>query len=168
MTMRFALVAGFTLALALLFVFLARGMALRIGFVAAPRQDRWHSKPTPLLGGAAIYSAFILAFILFTPGLSNAYPIVAAGTLLFVTGIIDDAIHIKPHAKLVIQFIAAATLVSFDVHLPWVNYVWINDFLTIFWLVGITNAINLLDNMDGLAGGVSLIASVFLTLTFLF
>src|SRR5215813_9786380 len=166
MPMRLALVAGFTLAFALLFVFLARYLALQIGFVAAPRQDRWHCKPTPLLGGAAIYASFVLGFILFTPSISNAYPILVAGTLLFLTGMIDDAIHIKPHTKLVIQFIAAAALVACDVHLPWVNYVWINDFLTIFWLVGITNAINLLDNMDGLAGGVSLIACVFLALTF--
>jgi UDP-GlcNAc:undecaprenyl-phosphate GlcNAc-1-phosphate transferase len=165
--MRVALVAISTLAFALFFVFLARGLALRIGFVATPRQDRWHRKPTPLLGGAAIFATFIVGFILFTPGVYRAYPILAAGTLLFVTGLIDDAIHIKPQTKLVIQFIASAALVSFGLHLPWVNYLWINDFLTIFWLVGITNAINLLDNMDGLAAGVSLIACACLAVTLL-
>jgi UDP-GlcNAc:undecaprenyl-phosphate GlcNAc-1-phosphate transferase len=165
--MPLVLVAVFTLALALVSVDLARRLALRIGFVAIPQQDRWHRKPTPLLGGSAIYVSFVLAFMVFTPDLYNAYPILAAGTLLFLTGMIDDAIHIKPPAKLVMQFIAAATLVYFGAHLPWVNYLWINDVLTIFWLVGMTNAINLLDNMDGLAGGVSLIACVFLAVTFL-
>src|SRR5215469_12535392 len=160
------LVAIFTLTLGLVAVDLARSLALRIGFVAIPRQDRWHRKPTPLLGGAAIYAAFVLAFIVFTPSLSSAYPILAASTLLFLTGMIDDAIHLKPPAKLVMQFIGAATLVYSGAHLPWVNYLWINDVLTIFWLVGMTNAINLLDNMDGLAGGVSLIACVFLAITF--
>src|SRR5215469_34768 len=160
------LVAIFTLTLGLVAVDLARSLALRIGFVAIPRQDRWHRKPTPLLGGAAIYAAFVLAFIVFTPSLSSAYPILAASTLLFLAGMIDDAIHLTPPAKLIMQFIGAATLVYFGAHLPWVNYLWINDVLTIFWLVGMTNAINLLDNMDGLAGGVSLIACVFLAITF--
>jgi UDP-GlcNAc:undecaprenyl-phosphate GlcNAc-1-phosphate transferase len=165
--MQLALVAVFTLILALVAVDLARSLALRIGFVAFPHQDRWHRNPTPLLGGAGIYAAFVLAFIVFTPSLSSAYPILAASTLLFLTGMIDDAIHLKPPAKLIMQFIGAASLVYLGAHLPWVNYVWINDVLTIFWLVGMTNAINLLDNMDGLAGGVSLIACVFLAVTFL-
>jgi UDP-GlcNAc:undecaprenyl-phosphate GlcNAc-1-phosphate transferase len=165
--MRIALIAGSTLASGMALVLLARRLAVRVGFVAAPRTDRWHKNPTPLLGGAAIYATFVLGFIVFAPGLSRAYPILAAGTLLFVTGMIDDAVHIKPHTKLIIQFIAAASLVPFGLHLPWVNYLWINELLTIFWLVGMTNAINLLDNMDGLAGGVSLIACVFLATTFI-
>jgi len=165
--MKLALVAVVTLVFAVVFVVLARSLAPRIGLVATPRKDRWHNKATPLLGGVAIYAAFVLGFVAFTPGLSRAYPILAAGTLLFMTGLIDDAVHIKPHTKLIIQFIAAAGLVTFGLHLPWVDYVWINDLLTIFWLVGMTNAINLLDNMDGLAGGVSLIACGFLAITFL-
>jgi len=164
--MRIALVGVYTLVIAIVLVALARKVAPRIGFVAAPRSDRWHRKPTPLLGGAAIYSSFVLGYLVFTPTLATAYPILAAGTLLFITGIVDDVLRIKPHTKLVIQFITSATLVLFGLHLPWVNYVWINELVTIFWLVGMTNAVNLLDNMDGLAGGVSLIACVFLALTF--
>jgi UDP-GlcNAc:undecaprenyl-phosphate/decaprenyl-phosphate GlcNAc-1-phosphate transferase len=167
MIVKIGLVALSTLAFGLVSVALARKFAGRIGFMATPREDRWHKKPIPLLGGAAIYATFVLAYFLFTPKLASTYPILAAGTLLFITGMIDDAVHIKPHTKLIIQFIAAATLVSFGFHLPWENYPWINDFLTIFWLVGITNAVNLLDNMDGLAGGISLIACVFLAVTFL-
>src|SRR5215813_8137745 len=128
--MKLALVAIVTLVFALVFVFLARSLAPRIGLVATPRKDRWHKKPTPLLGGAAIYAAFVLGFAAFTPGLSEAYPILAAGTLLFVTGLIDDAVHIKPHTKLIIQLVAAAGLVTFGLHLPWVEYAWINDLLT--------------------------------------
>jgi len=120
-----------------------------------------------LLGGVAIYFAFLIGFFVFAQKTSSTYAILGAGTLLFITGLIDDAIHIKPYAKLVIQLIASAALVFFGLHLPWADYQWINDVLTIFWLVGITNAINLLDNMDGLAGGISLISSVFLAITFL-
>jgi UDP-GlcNAc:undecaprenyl-phosphate GlcNAc-1-phosphate transferase len=155
------------LVFALASVALVRKAAAQFGFVAAPRKDRWHQKPTPLGGGAAIYLTFVLGYLVFTPTLATAYPILAAGTLLFFTGIVDDVVHIKPHTKLVIQFVTAATLVLFGLHLPWVNYVWVNELLTIFWLVGMTNSINLLDNMDGLAAGVSLIACIFLALTFL-
>src|SRR5215470_9894944 len=105
MLIRIPLVALSALAFALILVVLARKLAVRIGFVAAPRQDRWHKQPTPLLGGAAIYLTFVVGYFVFTPRLANAYPILAAGTLLFVTGLIDDAVHIKPHLKLIIQII---------------------------------------------------------------
>ncbi len=161
--------------LAFLFVFvcgtvltiIARKLAPRAGLMSAPRDDRWHQKPTPLLGGVAIYLSFALGSLVFAGNLANAYPIMAAGTMLFLTGLIDDRVHIKPYTKLVVQLIAASLTVYFGFHLPWVEYQWINDLLTIFWLVGITNAINLLDNMDGLAGGVTVIACAFLTITFL-
>ena len=165
--MRIVLASIFTLLLGVILTMIARTASHRVGLVAAPRDDRWHRKPTPLLGGVAIYFAFLIGFIGFAPKIPGTYAILGAGTLLFVTGLIDDAIHIKPYAKLVIQLIASATLVFCGLHLPWGDYQWINDVLTIFWLVGITNAINLLDNMDGLAGGISLISSVFLAITFL-
>lgn len=165
--MRIILASLSALLLGVVLTLIARAVSPRVGMVAGPRRDRWHQEPTPLLGGVAIYAAFVIGFFVFAPKLPGIYAILGAATLLFVTGLVDDAVHIKPYAKLVLQMIAAATLVSFGLHLPWGNYAWINDVLTIFWLVGITNAINLLDNMDGLAGGVSLIASVFLTITFL-
>ncbi|MEK6320335.1 MAG: hypothetical protein AABN33_01495 [Acidobacteriota bacterium] len=165
--MRILLASFSTLLLGLILTLIARAASHRVGLVAAPRQDRWHQKPTPMLGGAAIYAAFVIGFLVFAPKVPGAYAILAAATLLFLTGLVDDAVRIKPYAKLVIQMIAAATLVYFGLRLPWVDYQWINDVLTIFWLVGITNAINLLDNMDGLAGGITLISSVFLAITFL-
>jgi UDP-GlcNAc:undecaprenyl-phosphate/decaprenyl-phosphate GlcNAc-1-phosphate transferase len=165
--MQIFLASLFTFLCGLILTVAARWVARKLGFVAAPRQDRWHRKPTAMLGGLSIYVAFVLGFLIFTPRLASAYPILAAATALLITGLIDDIFHIKPYAKLIVQLIAAAMMVYFGLHLPWVEYQWINDILTIFWLVGITNAINLLDNMDGLAGGVSVIASVFLAITFL-
>lgn len=156
-----------TLLLGVILTLIARAASHRVGMVAAPRQDRWHQQPTPMLGGVAIYAAFVIGFLIFAPKLPGTYAILGAGTVLFFTGLLDDAISIKPYAKLVVQLIAASTLVFFGLHLPWANYPWINDVLTIFWLVGITNAINLLDNMDGLAGGISVISSVFLAITLL-
>ena len=165
--MQIFLASLFTFLCGIVLTVAARAVARRLGFVAAPRQDRWHRKPTAMLGGLSIYAAFVLGFLLFTPRLASAYPILAAATALLVTGLIDDIVRIKPYAKLIVQLVVAAMMVYSGLHLPWVEYQWINDILTIFWLVGITNAINLLDNMDGLAGGVSVIASAFLAVTFL-
>jgi len=165
--MRIILAFLFVLLCGAILTFIARALALRVGLMAAPRDDRWHLRPTPMLGGVAIYLSFGIGYFVFAGNLSGAYPIMAAGTLLCLTGLIDDLVHIKPYTKLVVQLVAASVTVYFGFHLPWVNYQWVNDLLTIFWLVGITNAINLLDNMDGLAGGVAVIACAFLTITFL-
>ncbi|MGH9754042.1 MAG: hypothetical protein ACREA2_14795, partial [Blastocatellia bacterium] len=119
------------------------------------------------MGGIAIYLAFVIGCLIFAPDLSRAYPILIAATLLFVTGIVDDLKQLKPYIKLAMQMVAASITVFGGLHLPWTSVAPVNDFITIFWLVGITNAINLLDNMDGLAGGVSLIACAFLAITFL-
>ena len=164
--MRIIVASVSTLLLAIVLTALAKVVSPRVGLVAAPRRDRWHSKPTPLLGGVAIYLAFVVGFYFFGPRTTGAYAILAGGTLLVITGLVDDILHIKPYTKLVFQLIAASILVYFGLHLPFVEYRLVNDVLTIFWLVGITNALNLLDNMDGLAGGVTTIACVFLAITF--
>ncbi|MGH9938844.1 MAG: MraY family glycosyltransferase, partial [Blastocatellia bacterium] len=132
-----------------------------------PRIDRWHRKPTALLGGVAVYLAFVAGCLIFAPHTPGVRLIMAAGALLFVAGLIDDLVQIKPYTKLVLQLIVASLVVYFSRRLPWTNIEAVNIFITIFWLVGITNAVNLLDNMDGLAGGVSVIACVFLTITLL-
>jgi UDP-GlcNAc:undecaprenyl-phosphate GlcNAc-1-phosphate transferase len=165
--MRIILAGGSTFLLALLLTWLVRRASARTGLVAAPRRDRWHQTPTPILGGVAIYLSFVIGYLILAPKVTGTVVILGASTLLFFTGLVDDLVHIKPYSKLVIQIIAAGTLVYFGMHLPWVDYKWINDVLTLFWLVGITNAINLLDNMDGLAGGISVISSLFLVITFL-
>jgi UDP-GlcNAc:undecaprenyl-phosphate GlcNAc-1-phosphate transferase len=164
---RLGVIVAVTTALGLIFTFLVRYGALRLGIVAAPRKDRWHSKPTALMGGVAIYLAFVIGCLVFAPDLSSAYPILISATLLFVTGIVDDLKQLKPYIKLVMQMVAASITVFGGLHLPWTSLAPVNDFITIFWLVGITNAVNLLDNMDGLAGGISLIACAFLAISFL-
>lgn len=144
-----------------------RLMAARWGIVAAPRGDRWHRKPTATLGGIAIYVAFLASYAVLSPGVSDAHIILAAGSLLFLTGLVDDLVRIKPYTKLIVQLIAAAAVVYFGLRLPWTSYQVVNDFVTMFWLIGITNAVNLLDNMDGLAAGITVIACAFLAVSFL-
>ncbi|MBI2835603.1 MAG: hypothetical protein HYX76_14370 [Acidobacteria bacterium] len=159
-----ALIVTFLIAVALTIA--VRTFARRRGIVAKPRQDRWHQEPTALLGGVAICGAFAIGYLLFAPAVAGARLILLAGTLLFAVGVVDDLIQVKPYVKLVFQLVAAAGIVYFRLVLPWTTSTAINDLLTIFWLVGITNAINLLDNMDGLAGGIAFIACLSLMITF--
>jgi UDP-GlcNAc:undecaprenyl-phosphate/decaprenyl-phosphate GlcNAc-1-phosphate transferase len=165
--MSLLLIISCTFLLGLALTAAVRKLALRAGLVARPRHDRWHRKPTALMGGVAIYATFLAGYAVFAPAIPAAWPILGAGTLLFITGLIDDFIQIKPYTKLVVQLAAACSAVYFGVRLEWTGSETLNYGLTILWLVGITNAINLLDNMDGLAGGVALIACVFLAVTFL-
>ncbi|MCI0337946.1 MAG: hypothetical protein L0226_10235 [Acidobacteria bacterium] len=156
-----------TTILALIFTYLVRATAYRQGIVAAPRSDRWHKRPTALLGGIAIYLSFIAGFLIFAPTQWHAYTILFAGTILFATGLIDDLVQLKPYIKLVMQLVASSIVVFGGLQLPWTSIEVVNYFITILWLVGITNAVNLLDNMDGLSGGIALIACIFLAINFL-
>ena len=98
----------------------------------------------------------------FAPHDGRLAGLVGGGTLLFVTGLIDDFRHLRPHTKLIAQILAACVLVFSGVQIgtPWLAAVAIP--VTILWVVGITNAFNLLDNMDGLSAGTAVIAAAFL------
>lgn len=154
-------------------VFAVRWLSFRTGLLAIPRTDRWHLKPTPTMGGVGIFMAVLLTFgvTLLTRTdsnlFSNRWSILAGITLMFLVGVIDDLKHIKPPIKLIFQILAATLVIFFgDNTIDFFRWPIANIILTFFWLVGITNAINLLDNMDGLAAGVALITSIFLTIFF--
>ena len=141
-----------------------RKAAFRFGYVARPRQDRWHSRPTAMLGGVAIaVTVLLLAFVA-----GDLRPIAltfACGILIFVVGLTDDLLSLKPSTKLIAQIALAAVFVFFGERLHWADGLPLVDMaLTIVWLVGVTNAFNLLDNMDGLCAGVALIAGTALLL----
>ena len=158
MLISFALATGLT--------YLVRELAHKFGFVAKPKSDRWHKRPTAMLGGAAIYLATVLAYFLLVPVTTQSLVILAGSTVLFLVGIIDDILHIKPYQKLIGQFIGTAIVIGYGLVLPWTNSEIVNIAITGFWLIGITNAINLLDNMDGLAAGIAAIAAVSLAIGF--
>jgi UDP-GlcNAc:undecaprenyl-phosphate/decaprenyl-phosphate GlcNAc-1-phosphate transferase len=146
--------AAFACSLAL--VPLCRLAALRIGRMAHPREDRWHRRPVALLGGVAIgVTLFAGAGAI---GLPAQMPVILGCALaVFITGLTDDLINLKPSTKLVIQIAVGSTLLFFDFRLNWVHSVTLDTLLTLVWVVGMTNAFNLLDNMDGLCAGVALI-----------
>src|SRR5438270_634366 len=158
--------AAVSFALALALTPLVRAAARRYGIVARPKADRWHSKPTAMLGGVAIYAAVVVTYLLLVPHTRQGWVVVGASTALFAVGLVDDFLHIKPYQKLIGQVLGASAVVYFGLLLPWGWGASVALVVTIFWLIGITNAINLLDNMDGLAAGISAIAAVFIAANF--
>lgn len=136
-------------------------LAYRKKWIALPKKDRWHERPTALMGGIAIYAGATIALPLFF-FFGVPWQLWLGATIMFVTGLVDDLKTIRPGGKLAAQVVATGLLLlsgySFGEGLPF----WIVVPLTFFWTIGITNAINLLDNMDGLAAGISSIAALVL------
>jgi UDP-GlcNAc:undecaprenyl-phosphate GlcNAc-1-phosphate transferase len=155
-----------TTLLSLALTWVVRQMARHYGMMAYPRGDRWHNRPTALLGGIAIVAAFLLGLTLFLPEDLAVRRLVAGGILLFLVGLIDDLVQIKPYIKLAAQLVASSGLVFSGLVLTWTQIPLLDSGITLLWLIGITNAINMLDNMDGLAAGTTLIATIGLSVTF--
>ena len=164
---RTLLVVAASFCLALVLTPLVRAFARHYGFVAVPKTDRWHKKPTAMLGGIVIWLAVVITILSFQLKTTYGKQILLASTFLFLVGLVDDLIHIKPYQKLIGQILGSAYVVYYGLSLPWTGSVLLNMALAIFWLIGITNAINLLDNMDGLASGIAVVAAGFLSLSFL-
>lgn len=159
----YALPFGVSLAISLALTLLVSAVARRFGFVAKPRADRWHKKPTALFGGVAMYVAFAAtALALRLHDIEGDMLLLACASGMFVLGFVDDLVQLKPYAKLVGQIVIAAIFTTFGLRLHWLPSPPLDQLLTIFWLVGITNAVNLLDSLDGVAGGIAAIAAAFL------
>lgn len=167
--MRLTLPFWIALGTGIVIVPIMRRLSLRLGLVDAPKADRWHTTPTPKVGGIAMFIAFALAFfiptLMFSPG-NIQWALLTGSLITFILGVVDDYKHLSPPAKLIGQIIAAAIVVFFGRNLDFFDLEILNIVFTFAWLIGITNAINLLDNMDGLAGGVALIAALMLSLMF--
>ena len=147
------------LAVSAFLVPVCRAFARQYGFVARPRQDRWNQRPTALFGGVAI-AVTVLALSLLGGDLRTlALPIVA-GALIFAVGLTDDILSLKPSTKLIAEIALASMFVLFGERLHWTEVQALDMLLTVVWLVGVTNAFNLLDNMDGLCAGITLVAGV--------
>ncbi len=166
------------LALSLALAPLVMRLSFRLGKIAYPRKDRWHSRPTPTLGGVGIFAAFLSALLVVAlldgEEAGPDWGLLAGLGVMFLLGLLDDFVEISPPAKLVGQFLAAALVIAqgytTDFFTPRIENSLAaeipNILLTFLWLVGITNAINLLDNMDGLAGGIALITAAGLSFFF--
>jgi len=144
---------------------ICRVIARRFGFVARPSDDRWHKRTTPLFGGVAIVLA-ASGVGLALQWHADLWRLVGCGFAIATFGLLDDMMALKPSTKLVAQITFASLLVFYGYRLQWTESMVADSLLTLFWIVGITNAFNLLDNMDGLCAGTSLIGGAFLLLVF--
>ena len=145
-----------------LFTALMIRFGARRGWVVVPRQDRWSQRTVTQFGGIPILLAFVTGALWF-----GSSPFVSLVVLLTVCagilGLVDDLRGLTPLTKLVVEGSLASAVILSGSLLPVTSHWWMNAALTLFWIVGITNAVNLMDNMDGLAAGVaqvSLLATI--------
>jgi len=151
-------------------------LACRLNVVDGLSARKIHSRPVPRIGGAAIYLSTVISVILvmifgWTGQLQQDVKIrlialLAAGTFIFLVGLTDDLRGLRAKYKLLAQIAAAAALTAVGVRIEkidvlnlfTVDFGWLSYPITVFWIVAVTNAVNLIDGLDGLAGGISVIA----------
>jgi UDP-GlcNAc:undecaprenyl-phosphate GlcNAc-1-phosphate transferase len=155
-----------TLTFSILATPLARRVALRAGVISVPRSRDVHRAPVPMLGGAAIYAAFVVGMLLFG---DRAYvreliSIFLGATLISLFGLADDHWGLPASVKMAGQALAGVVLLLGGIQVQLFNQPALDWALTLVWVVGITNALNFLDNMDGLSGGIATIAAAFFLL----
>ena len=152
---------------------LMRRLAVRYGWLVLPRADRWHKQPTARYGGTGFYPVFLLGAIwILEQEYGGAWRLLAGSAheghlaaamllgslVMFTCGLWDDVQPLRPATKLLWQFVATSLFVYAGGSFPLTHVQVFDILLTYFWFVGITNAVNLLDNMDGLASGVVMVA----------
>jgi len=138
---------------------MVRIFATKFGWVAQPNAGRWHKKNTPVLGGIAIFLSFLIPYSIFARLDWTFLAFVVCSLAAFGLGLVDDLLHIKPNTKLIGQIIVASILINFGFRINIPVFAYLSIPVTIVWIIGIMNAFNLLDNMDGLCAGISFIAA---------
>jgi len=169
MEIKSAVLYLFTLALSFLLALygtpLARQAAIKYGIVDKPDGNlKNQGEPVPYLGGLAIYMAFLLSLSLTFEFSRELLGVMLGGTIIVLLGLIDDFGVLTPEVKLVGQIIAAFVLIKSGtmIYLTFIPF-WLRLFLTGLWIVGITNAFNIIDIMDGLSAGVAALAALTLS-----
>lgn len=140
-----------------------KNIAIKLKYIDHPKINKVHAHPTALLGGVAIYLSFIAGLIT-TIGFTldiKLVSIITGATFLLIVGLVDDRMGMMPEVKLLGQFLAAMIVIKSGVRVDFLHNYYLDTLFTYFWIVGITNAFNLLDNMNGLSAGIAVIASVF-------
>jgi UDP-GlcNAc:undecaprenyl-phosphate GlcNAc-1-phosphate transferase len=153
-----------SLALSLYGVPMARRAALAFNVVDRPDgRLKFQAEPVPYFGGMAVYLAFLISLALTFEFRQEVLGLVLAGTLMVMVGLIDDFGVLKPWPKLFGQLLAVFVLIRSGIRIEIAALPdWLAIALTVFWMVGIINAVNIIDVMDGLAGGVSVVACAWL------
>ncbi len=134
-------------------------LAIHKKWIVAPRADRWHKKPTALMGGIGVFFSYAITSVIFGFDAIN-WMIYAGGLMMFLIGFFDDLREVKPVIKLLGQVVCSFALIYNGYYFGGGLLGWAGIPLTFIWVIGITNAINLLDNMDGLAAGITTIVAI--------
>ena len=167
--MSYLLIFSLAVLLALFLTPFVRFGAAKFGQLARPQKDRWHAKETALHGGIAIfvsYTAPLLTFIRYDQ--EGLIPLTVGATLMFILGLFDDFLKLQPYTKLIGQVVVTCLVIGSGIMIGAVSIPALGMLLTMFWIIGVTNAFNLLDNMDGLSAGTGCISAFFLGLAGLF
>jgi UDP-GlcNAc:undecaprenyl-phosphate/decaprenyl-phosphate GlcNAc-1-phosphate transferase len=157
-------IAAIAVSFAALWLLLRSSVGARL--VAVPSEERWHEQPTPTFGGVGIFAGFVAGVgIALATGIvdwsGELGGILAGVTIVFVAGLVDDLRHLSPIAKLGAQISAAVVVLASGLNVEIVGNDVIAWAIGLLWLVGITNAFNLLDNMDGLAATLAIVSCAY-------
>lgn len=167
-----------SLVLALGLTPLVKKFAIKVGVVDVPNARKVHTRVMPRLGGLGIYLSFVIGLVALLPFIPDSYissrdlnfvgAFLVGGTMIVLLGALDDRFDLSAKLKLLVQIATACVVVfGFDIKIEFANIpfhtyssveTWMSIPFTILWIVGVTNAINLIDGLDGLAAGVSAIA----------
>ncbi|WP_229683109.1 MraY family glycosyltransferase [Virgibacillus oceani] len=161
------LLAFLTLLISLIITPIIIKVSLKMKATDKPNHRKVHTDPIPTLGGLAIFFSFLIGLVILQPSNEYHLAIICGGFLIIVLGFLDDLFDISPKVKFLVQIVAALLVVFWGglqvefINLPFggqIEFGFLSSIVTVFWIVGITNAINLIDGLDGLAAGVSSIA----------
>lgn len=165
----------FIIAMIISFAFtpLVKRLAIKLDIIDVPKDERRiHKKPIPLIGGLSIYISFSVMLIGTGYMTDEKLGVLIGGTIILIGGLLDDKYDLRPAHKLIFQVAAALVLIFMGVEIslltnPFTKYIsmfnlekWLSVPITLLWIVGVTNAFNLIDGLDGLASGLALISSV--------
>lgn len=159
------MIVGFAMALAMTPV--SRQIAMRLGVVDKPTLARKiHKDHKPLMGGLAIYLGVIVSLLVFSPPqhLRELGAICLGASLLAIVGLLDDRFNLGVRVRLVVMFMASSVAIASGIQIHLFSVPVVDITLTFVWMIALTNALNFLDNMDGLSAGISAIASFFFLL----
>ncbi|MFN3698954.1 MAG: glycosyltransferase family 4 protein [Dictyoglomus sp.] len=143
-----------------------RKLALQLGAIDVPTDRKVHVVPTPRIGGLSFFLSILIVNIIFNRALI-VEKIILGGSLIFLIGLLDDFIELKPRPKFWLTFLAVLIAVMVGVRvdvwrIPYTKIIikgfWAHA-ISFIWLLGITNAMNFIDGLDGLAGGIAIISS---------
>ena len=161
--MSYILTFAIALILSLILTPTVRKVMLKVGILDQPSESRWRRQPVALMGGIAIFVSFMAAALLFAFKMGafslSIGAILLSSSVIFALGLLDDLFVTYPKIKFAVQLLIAITMIPLGITSKIFPYNWMDWGWTLVWIVGITNALNLLDNMDGLSSGVAIIAA---------